>query len=126
MSIPYYIILTLKLGRGGRHFYTCIAMDNLEQAIKNFMDNLETVNELHHPNDYRRLYNIALIASLNGKNIPYDEMKEAFDKAINDREMNRKRFETAYPKYIQTIEVAYDIFNRIKENDYTISSDFRF
>ena len=52
----------------------------LEQAIKCFMDNLESVNELHHPNDYKRLYNIALIATLNGTGVPYDELKEAFDK----------------------------------------------
>lgn len=98
----------------------------LEQAIKCFMDNLESVNELHHPNDYKRLYNIALIATLNGTGVPYDELKEAFDKAVNDRDLNRTRFETAYPDYIHTIEIAYEIFSRIKQNNYSISSDFRF
>ena len=90
------------------------------------MDNLESVNELHHPNDYKRLYNIALIATLNGTGVPYDELKEAFDKAVNDRDLNRTRFETAYPDYIYTIEIAYEIFSRIKQNNYSISSDFRF
>ena len=98
----------------------------LEHAIKLFMDNLEVVNELHHQNDYNRLYNIALIASVNNENIPYDKMKEEFNNAINARNLNRMRLEVAYPQYISTLEIAYDVINRIKEKQITIPENFRF
>ena len=63
----------------------------LEQAVRFFMDNLEVVNELHNQNDYNRLYNIALIASVNNELLPYDKMEEEFNKAIEERNLNRTR-----------------------------------
>ena len=89
------------------------------------MENLEVVNELHHPNDYRRIYDIALIACLEDKSIPYDEMKEEFDKALDERGLNRDRFEKAFPEYIATLEIAYDVINRMKDK-VSIPSNFRF
>ena len=97
----------------------------LEQAIKLFMDNLEVVNELHNQNDYNRLYNIALIASVNGENIPYDKMEEEFNHAVDERHLNRKYFEAAYSKYIHTLEIAYDVINRMKKY-VDIPEKFRF
>jgi hypothetical protein len=99
---------------------------NLEQAVKLFMDNLEVTNELHNQNDYNRLYNIALLASKSGEGIPYDKMREEFDNAIHERELNKNRFELAYPKYISTLEIAYDVINRIKEDKIIIPDTFRF
>lgn len=97
----------------------------LEQAIKFFMDNLEVVNELHHQNDYNRLYNIALIASVNGENIPYDKMEEEFNHAVDERKLNRTRFEAAFPEYIKTLRIAYDVINRMKKH-VNIPEKFRF
>lgn len=98
----------------------------LEQAVKLFMDNLEVVNELHNQNDYNRLYNIALIASVNNENIPYDKIKEEFNNAIDERNLNRTRLEAAYPKYINTLEIAYDVINRMKKKQIIIPENFRF
>lgn len=97
----------------------------LEQAIKFFMDNLESVNELHHQNDYNRLYNIALIASLSDEGIPDDKMREEFNHAVNVRNLNRDRFEAAFPKYLQTLGIAYDVINRMKKH-VAIPEKFRF
>lgn len=99
--------------------------EKMQQAIRCFMNNLEAVNELHHPNDYRNIYNIALIACLCEQSIPYDEMKEEFEKAINERSLNRDRFEEAYPKYITTLEIAYDVISRIKDK-VPFPSNFKF
>lgn len=90
------------------------------------MDNLEVVNELHHPNDYCRLYNIALLASVNDEELPYDEMKEEFDNAINERQLNIERFNSAYPQYIQTLEIAYGVIDRLRRNHIEIPNKFRF
>lgn len=98
----------------------------LEQAVRFFMDNLEVLNELHNQNDYNRLYNIALIASVNNELLPYDKMEEEFNKAIEERNLNRTRLETAYPKYINTLEIAYDVINRMKEKQIIIPENFRF
>ncbi len=98
---------------------------SLTQAIRSFMENLEVVNELHHPNDYRRIYDIALIACLGDKGIPYDEMREEFEKALNERNLVKDRFEEAYPKYITTLEITYDVINRMKDK-ISIPSNFRF
>ena len=98
----------------------------LEQAIQSFMDNVEGVNEIHHPNDYNRLYNIALYASLIGKGFPSDKMKEAFNKALNERKLNKERFEKAYPEYEETARIAFDVINRMREKDIQIPASFRF
>lgn len=98
----------------------------LEQAVKLFMDNLEVTNELHNQNDYNRLYNIALIASINNEPLPRDKMEEEFNNAINERNLNRIRLEAAYPQYISTLEIVYDVINRIKEKQIAIPENFRF
>lgn len=98
----------------------------LEQAVKLFMDNLEVVNELHNQNDYNRLYNIALIASVNNENIPYDKMKEEFNNAIDERNLNRTRLDAAYPEYIHTLTIAYDVINRMKNKQIIIPENFKF
>ena len=99
--------------------------EKMLQAIRYFMDNLEAVNELHHPNDMRRLYDIALLACLSNSNIPYDEMREEFDKVLIERGLNKVRFEEDYPEYVKTLEIAFDVINRIKDK-VSIPSDFRF
>lgn len=81
--------------------------------VKEFMSNLLIVNELHHPNDYCRLYNIALCAVRNGESIPYDMMKEVFYETIEQQNLNRENFESYYDKYIKVLEIVYDILNRI-------------
>ena len=99
--------------------------EKMLQAIRSFMDNLEVVNELHHPNDYRRIYDIALMACLGGQVIPQDEMREEFERALDERGLNRGRFEKAFPEYIATLEIAYDVINRMKDK-ITIPTNFRF
>lgn len=99
---------------------------DLEKEIMNFMDNLEFVNELHHPNDYRRLYNIALIACKNNEVIPYDLMQEKFNNAISERKLNEERFCLAYPEYIHTLEIAYDILKRMFDMHVVFPESMRF
>ncbi|MBQ8220927.1 MAG: hypothetical protein IJZ31_06950 [Bacteroidaceae bacterium] len=99
--------------------------EKMLQAIHYFMDNLEAVNELHHPNDMRRLYDIALFACLSNSGVPYEEMREEFEKALIERNLNEERFEKDYFEYIKTLEIAYDVINRMR-NKIAIPSDFRF
>ena len=99
---------------------------DLEREILSFYENLEQINELHHPNDYRRLYNIALIACCNNEKIPYDKMKKCLECAIKERNLNRCRFELAHTQYISTLEIAYDIIKRMKEQQVVIPNNMRF
>lgn len=99
--------------------------NDLEKEIQFFIDNLEQINELHHPNDYRRLYNIALVAVTNNEQIPYDEFKSMVCNAVEERQLNRELFESACPKYINTLVIAYDIINRMKEKHVVIPNSLR-
>ena len=125
MSIPQVLTFNAKIRRISRRKLK-IMNAKLEQAVKLFMDNLEVVNELHNQNDYNRLYNIALIASVNNENIPYDKMEEEFNNAIDERNLNRTRLESAYPEYIHTLTIAYDVINRMKNKQIIIPENFRF
>lgn len=89
--------------------------DKVLQEIDLFMSNLSMVNELHHPNDERRLYNIALEAVKANEGVPRDEMWIAFENAVEVQELNVELFTQYYPKYINVLERAYDILNRINQ-----------
>lgn len=99
--------------------------NDLEKVIQFFIDNLEQTNELHHPNDYRRLYNIALVAVSNNEQIPYDEFKSMLYNAVKERSLNKELFEATCPKYIDTLVIAYDIINRMKEKHVVIPNSLR-
>lgn len=100
--------------------------NDLEKEIQFFIDNLEQINELHHPNDFRRLYNIALVAVSNNEQVPYEEFKSMVSNAVETRHLNRELFDDAYPKYINTLEIAYDIINRMKNKNVDIPNNLRF
>lgn len=82
--------------------------ENLKKVIDNFMSCLREVNELHHPNDYRRLRKIALEAVRAEEGIPRDEMEEAFQREITEQKLNKELFEKYYLEYISTLEIMYD------------------
>ena len=118
-------IINADLGRLVGNKYLLIMKEKMQQAISNFMDDLKVVNELHHPNDYRKLYDIALFAYLYNSQIPYDAMNEAFNKVLEDKSLDRELFEKFYSEYIKTIEIAFDVIKRMSDK-IDIPSDFKF
>lgn len=82
--------------------------ENLKKAIDNFMGYLSTVNDIHHPNDYRRLCKVALEAVRAEDGIPRDEMEEAFHREVTEQKLNKELFEEYYTEYISTLEIMYD------------------
>ena len=124
-SVSKHTIFNADFGRLVGEKREKVMKEKMLQAIHAFMDNLEAVNELHHPNDFRRLYDIALLACLSDSGIPYDEMQEEFEKILTERALNRERFEKAYTEYIRTLEIAYDVIYRMR-NKIAIPSDFIF
>lgn len=99
--------------------------ESLRSAIEQFMSYLSTVNDLHNSNDKCRLYNIALEAVKIGHPVPRDEMKELFEKAIEEQGLNKTVFNDFYLDYIGTVEIAHDVIERINSKN-PIPSDFRF
>lgn len=99
--------------------------DKVQNAIDNFMSNLTAVNNLHHPNDERRLYNIALEAVRASRPIPRDEMRSTFEDAVREQNLNSSLFEEYFPKYLKVLERTYDILSRI-HSAYPINESFRF
>lgn len=107
-----------------RHYFLPMS-DKVQEAIDNFMSNLTVVNDLHHPNDERRLYNIALEAVRASRPIPRDEMRSTFDEAVRQQNLNSSLFEEYFPKYLKVLERTYDILSRIHKGSPIVES-FRF
>lgn len=99
--------------------------EKILKEIEKFMHNLSAVNELHHPNDDRRLYNIALEAVKANEGVPRDEMRKEYDKAIKEQKLNSELYNQFYPKYINVLERAFDILYRINEKQ-PFNENFKF
>ena len=99
--------------------------EKILEDINNFMSNLTAVNKLHHPNDERRLYNIALEAVRSGVGVPCKEMRSAFERVVKEQNLSENLFNDFYPEYIQVIERAYDMLSRLNMKK-TLDEDFRF
>ena len=99
--------------------------DKVLKEIDNFVFTLSAVNDLHQPNDERRLYNIALEAVRADAGVPRDEMRAAFEEALKAQNLNQDIFEKFYPKYINVLERAFDILRRIHEKQ-PFMDNFRF
>lgn len=98
----------------------------LEDAINLFFEGrLRAINELHHPNDELRLYNVALQAVRERTGIPEEKFRCAFEKEVKEENLNPELAETWYPEYLNILQYAYRILSLINEKN-AIPNDFKF
>ena len=91
--------------------------EKISQSIENFFSYLSAVNELHHPNDEKRLYNIALEAVRFGEVIPRYEMQQVFEKQLKEQNLENRRteFEIYFQQYISILERTYEILKQLNK-----------
>ena len=98
----------------------------LENAINLFFKGrLRAINKLHHPNDERRLYNVALESVREGTGLPEEKFRSAFDKEVKDEGINAELAEEWYTDYLEVLENTYSVLKIMYAKD-VIPKDFTF
>ena len=98
----------------------------LEDAINLFFQiRLRAINDFHHPNDERRLYNVALEAVREGTGLPEEKFRKAFDDEVKVENLNKAIAETWYSEYLKNLKCAFHILSRMHDKG-AIPKDFIF